>query len=215
MLCRPMKDFLLKELAIYNRYKKLETTDIPNISTMLPAKSSLNQLSERVSRMCIRYSPIKIEFIFGLQEEFPHTVHTVLRSVDKLKTASTPSTLLCPLCSGYTPCMSIVLTYISRLSRSEIQEVTAASTARSGACISCNCGASPEACNKPSLEQYVCYACKRLLSEGIGKNVPSFVAKRAEAMASAVRSEGLRYVLPSCVRLTLSHQRQDPGVSTN
>lgn len=47
VLCRPMKDFLLKELAIYNRYKKLETVDIINISTMLPPKSSLNQLSER------------------------------------------------------------------------------------------------------------------------------------------------------------------------
>lgn len=42
-----MKDFLLKELAIYNRYKKLDTVDVPTLSTMLPAKASLNQMSER------------------------------------------------------------------------------------------------------------------------------------------------------------------------
>lgn len=51
LICRPLRDLLLKELAIYIRYKQLETIDIPNLSTMLPAKSSLNQMAERMIRL--------------------------------------------------------------------------------------------------------------------------------------------------------------------
>jgi len=58
-------------------------------------------------------------------------------------------------------------------------------------CSSCDCGASASCSNVP-LEQYMCYACKQLLAEGIGRNVPAFVSQRAEAVAAAARSEGLR-----------------------
>ncbi len=46
---RPMRDFLGKEIAIYNRYKKIEPLIVPSLDTMAPLKFSIDHLSESTS----------------------------------------------------------------------------------------------------------------------------------------------------------------------
>lgn len=119
-------------------------------------------------------------------------MHTVMRSVDKLKTGVAPATILCPLCSGYNDTRTCsAYAVCRRLSKDEIESVMVAAQAKGG-CDSCDCGAAGS-CSTTSVERFVCYACKKLLQEGIARNVPNFVLQRANAVAAAARSEGLRY----------------------
>ena len=125
-------------------------------------------------------------------------MHTVMRSVDKLKTGVAPATILCPLCSGYNDaCTRFLNASRRRLSKDEIEAVMVA--AAKGGCDSCDCGTAGS-CSTTSVERFVCYACKKLLQEGIARNVPDFVMQRANAVAAAARSEGLRYALCVCYR---------------
>jgi cytoplasmic tRNA 2-thiolation protein 2 len=84
---QPMRDFLLKELTLYNRYTRVESTFTPNFATMRNAKTSIQQLSEA--------------FVAGLQSDYPHTVHTILKSADKLVLPDQLGPVdICGLCSA-------------------------------------------------------------------------------------------------------------------
>lgn len=65
-----MRDFLLKEVAAYNYYSKVPTLFTPSFSTQRPPKSSIFALSE--------------SFVNALQADYSHTVHTLLKSEEKL-----------------------------------------------------------------------------------------------------------------------------------
>lgn len=84
---RPMKEFLAQEVALYNHFAQLSAVFIPQLDTKTSKMASINHLAEA--------------FLAGLQADFPHTIHTLLRSGDKL---SLPATLpsdsrhYCPLC---------------------------------------------------------------------------------------------------------------------
>eukprot|EP00002_Diphylleia_rotans_P003758 TRINITY_DN12647_c0_g1_i1.p1 TRINITY_DN12647_c0_g1~~TRINITY_DN12647_c0_g1_i1.p1 ORF type:complete len:433 (+),score=85.44 TRINITY_DN12647_c0_g1_i1:82-1380(+) len=67
---QPLRDFLVKEVTYYNKLHNLETFFIPTMGTKLPPKSSINLLAE--------------DFVAGLQADFSHTVHTILRTTEKL-----------------------------------------------------------------------------------------------------------------------------------
>lgn len=83
-----MKDFLDKEIAYYNYLNKLETMYVPNVTHAMPLKtSSIDKLVEH--------------FVAKLQTDFPSTVHTILRTTEKLKTPMAKHQLYCVLCSAY------------------------------------------------------------------------------------------------------------------
>eukprot|EP01132_Coremiostelium_polycephalum_P000460 gene460-581_t len=82
---QPMREFLLKEIYIYYRHKRL--MEVPSILLMLKPKYSLNTLCE--------------DFINQLQDISSQTIHTLLRSVDKLISPSDDNSIqfTCSLCS--------------------------------------------------------------------------------------------------------------------
>eukprot|EP01098_Paradermamoeba_levis_P015794 TRINITY_DN820_c0_g1_i1.p1 TRINITY_DN820_c0_g1~~TRINITY_DN820_c0_g1_i1.p1 ORF type:complete len:560 (+),score=174.93 TRINITY_DN820_c0_g1_i1:33-1682(+) len=85
---RPMKDFLIKEVAYYNYRHKLAIFPLISLTTFAPNRSSINHQVQG--------------FISGLESNFPQTVHTILRTADKLITPSPPADAihLCALCRG-------------------------------------------------------------------------------------------------------------------
>eukprot|EP01119_Soliformovum_irregulare_P000855 TRINITY_DN10628_c0_g1_i1.p1 TRINITY_DN10628_c0_g1~~TRINITY_DN10628_c0_g1_i1.p1 ORF type:complete len:264 (+),score=76.65 TRINITY_DN10628_c0_g1_i1:798-1589(+) len=88
---RPMRDFVSKEIAIYNRYFNLEVASIPTLDTLASTpKFSIDHLTEH--------------FIQSLQMGFDHTIHTLLRSGAKLKHSSLScATRRCLLCQTPLP----------------------------------------------------------------------------------------------------------------
>lgn len=70
---RPMKDMLSKEIGFYNHFTKINKYIVPayNFSTMMPAKSSIERLTE--------------DFIVSIEQEFPSTVSTICRTIIKLQ----------------------------------------------------------------------------------------------------------------------------------
>ncbi|KAL2916057.1 Cytoplasmic tRNA 2-thiolation protein 2 [Polyrhizophydium stewartii] len=80
-----MRDILAKEIGIYTRLARLDTVVHPTLTTGMPPKSSIDRLTEH--------------FIVGLEEEFPATVSTVVRTAFKIKTAHKNKDV-CPLCEG-------------------------------------------------------------------------------------------------------------------
>ncbi len=54
MLVRPFKDVLLKEIVLYNRFARLQSFALPLVSSMVPARSSINQISESELLICTR-----------------------------------------------------------------------------------------------------------------------------------------------------------------
>jgi len=88
---KPMRDFVSKEIAIYNYFKRLEILDNP-LPTRLNWKNSIDRLSEN--------------FVENLQASFPHTTHTLLRSGNKLSHPPTEE-LYCSLCFSLLPKLKI------------------------------------------------------------------------------------------------------------
>ncbi|CAG8470792.1 4106_t:CDS:10 [Ambispora leptoticha] len=78
IILRPMKDMLSKEIGIYNRFTGLvdDIVVTPTLTSMMPAKSSIEKLTE--------------DFIVGLEKDYPSTVSTIARTGAKLK----PSNLI-------------------------------------------------------------------------------------------------------------------------
>lgn len=86
LLCRPMKDILDKEIALYVHLSHLPVYgSLPLTQKVdLPGMGSIDQLTQG--------------FLANLQEKFPATTHTVLRTAGKLTdTAGLP---VCPICLG-------------------------------------------------------------------------------------------------------------------
>lgn len=94
-LIRPMREFLAKEVAHYNRHMGVRVHAIANLSTMTPDGFSLHRQAEA--------------FITNLQAGFPSTVSTVFRTSDKLSMMAEFEeniTIPCLLCA--TPIIPIV-----------------------------------------------------------------------------------------------------------
>ncbi|ELR22771.1 uncharacterized protein ACA1_149390 [Acanthamoeba castellanii str. Neff] len=85
---RPMKEFLAQEVALYNHFAQLSAVFIPQLDTKTSKMASINHLAEAHWGEWARAGILA--FLAGLQADFPHTIHTLLRSGDKL---SLPATL--------------------------------------------------------------------------------------------------------------------------
>ncbi|CEP14391.1 hypothetical protein [Parasitella parasitica] len=86
-IMRPMKDILSKEIGFYNHFSNITGFEtLPyNYSTMMPAKTSIDRLTE--------------EFIVSIEREFPSTVSTICRTVLKLTpSANINFTKTCAIC---------------------------------------------------------------------------------------------------------------------
>lgn len=84
---RPMKDMLSKEIGFYNHFAKIDKYILPayNFSTKMPAKSSIERLTE--------------EFIVAIECEFPSTVSTICRTITKLQPSENMDpTKSCAMC---------------------------------------------------------------------------------------------------------------------
>ncbi|GAM27299.1 hypothetical protein SAMD00019534_104740, partial [Acytostelium subglobosum LB1] len=89
-ICHPMRDFWLKEVTIYHRRMKLIDYTIPsnpfhNIN-LNANKCSINTLCEN--------------FLNTLQDISSQTIHTLLRSVDKLHSPMAQESMYCSICSS-------------------------------------------------------------------------------------------------------------------
>jgi cytoplasmic tRNA 2-thiolation protein 2 len=86
-LLKPMREFLAKDIAVYNRFTQLDTVYFPTLTTKCSMKASIDRLTE--------------EFVVGLQHEYPSTVPTIMRTVSKLAPGHNPAEdSLCQLCKG-------------------------------------------------------------------------------------------------------------------
>lgn len=85
MTLKPMREFVIKELVFYNIMFGVESFTTLSLTNNLKVKSSIRKLTE--------------SFIFGLQEEFPATVYTVLRTGNKLKSPENCHYQKCVFCN--------------------------------------------------------------------------------------------------------------------
>jgi len=82
---RPMREFMTKEIGLYNFFNSVETVSITTLGTMSHSHASIDRLTE--------------EFVSGLQADFPFTVSTIFRTGDKLSVKeSSDDTAACAIC---------------------------------------------------------------------------------------------------------------------
>ncbi|KAJ3266141.1 Cytoplasmic tRNA 2-thiolation protein 2 [Borealophlyctis nickersoniae] len=87
IVLRPFRDILSKEIGLYNEYENLTSVHVPTLTTGMPARSSIDRLTE--------------EFIVGLDRDFPSTVSTITRTAFKAGTKWDEEGVgRCPLCGG-------------------------------------------------------------------------------------------------------------------
>ncbi|RCH85322.1 Cytoplasmic tRNA 2-thiolation protein 2 [Rhizopus azygosporus] len=147
-IMRPMKDMLSKEVGLYNYFSGIDKLVIPpyNFGTMMPAKSSIDRLTE--------------DFINGLERDFPSTVSTVCRTVGKL----TPSKDMdykqtCAMC--LMPRQTGIGEWRKHIT---VTEVPGADTKPSndGCCGNNQSCSTTNGCkdNKVDINQHLCYSCQ-------------------------------------------------------
>ncbi|KAJ1765586.1 Cytoplasmic tRNA 2-thiolation protein 2 [Coemansia sp. RSA 1752] len=71
VVVRPMRDFVVKEIAFFNRWTRQRAAFVPTFTTGGPRRASIGRLAEA--------------FIVELDRDFPSTVPTVCRTLQKLE----------------------------------------------------------------------------------------------------------------------------------
>ena len=107
----PMREFLSKEICLFNHFHKLNAPFKLSIDTNTSSKFSINRLTESKNRKQFIFLFLKTNhkkkkkkgFIEGLQSEFGQTVFVLLRSAAKLTIPQEKITKLynCCLCGWY------------------------------------------------------------------------------------------------------------------
>ena len=92
---RPMREFMMKEIALYNFFNRIETVSVRKLASMTHSHASIDRLTE--------------VFVSGLQADFPFTVSTIFRTGDKLSVKeSTDDQSACALCGvPLEPCVRL------------------------------------------------------------------------------------------------------------
>ncbi|KAJ1800201.1 Cytoplasmic tRNA 2-thiolation protein 2 [Coemansia sp. RSA 2399] len=68
---RPMRDFIMKEIAFFNQWTKQRIVVVPTFTTGAPVRASIGRLTE--------------SFVVGLDRDFASTVSTICRTMQKLE----------------------------------------------------------------------------------------------------------------------------------
>jgi len=143
---RPMRDFVAKEVAVYNYFKKLDYL-IDGLA-MLNPKATIGTLSHN--------------FVEGLQGTFPHTVHTLLRSGSKLMPL--PKDLpKCPICSSPVV-MSEEQQECRKKQMSKLGVVGGSCDSCQDTCNSGSCHDNKEQPNVP-ITPFLCFGCRKVAQE--------------------------------------------------
>ena len=171
---RPMREFMTKEIGLYNFFHNVETVLIPTLGTMSHSHSSIDRLTEN--------------FVSGLQADFPFTVSTIFRTGDKLSVKEVSEDVAaCALCG--VP-MSVNPTLLSTLTDSVSSvklDTDAKNTPQSasdccGGCGSgCSSSSSEQVLSKEDILDTFCYGCRLTLKDSkfTVSDLPSSVLEAA------------------------------------
>ena len=172
---RPMREFVTKEIALYNFFNNVRAVVIPTLSTMSHSHISIDRLTE--------------EFVSGLQADLPFTVSTIFRTGDKLSVKESPddvaSCALCGIPLNVDPTLLSTLTDgLSAVELNVDNKTTPKSVTES--CGSCESGCSNSLAEQPltrdNIHEALCYGC-RLTFKNVKFNpsdFPSFVMDAAK-----------------------------------
>ncbi|KAJ3056025.1 Cytoplasmic tRNA 2-thiolation protein 2 [Rhizophlyctis rosea] len=160
MLLRPLRDVDSKEIALCNQYENLKSVHVPNLTTGMPVKSSIDRLTE--------------DFITGLQRDFPSTVSTVARTAFKTPTRwNAEGVERCALCNG--PIPPDAINWRSRHTVSSFSTSTTTSTTSpppTDATCSTDCGITGSCCSPTptssdpfDLALHLCYGCQNFIRD--------------------------------------------------
>lgn len=171
---RPMREFMTKEIGLYNFFHNVETVLIPTLGTMSHSHTSIDRLTE--------------DFVSGLQADFPFTVSTIFRTGDKLSVKEVSEDVAtCALCG--VP-MSVNPTLLSTLTDSVSSvklDTDAKNTPQSasdccGGCGSrCSSSSSEQMLSKEDILDTFCYGCRLTLKDSkfTVSDLPSSVLEAA------------------------------------
>ena len=171
---RPMREFMTKEIALYNFFNNVKTVSIPTLATMSHSHASIDRLTE--------------DFVSGLQADLPFTVSTIFRTGDKLSVKeSSEDVTACSLCG--VP-MNVDPTLLSTLTDSLSSVALSADDNITPKSASDCCGGCDSGCSTSSFEQQLtkdnildtfCYGCRLTFKDtkfGVS-DLPSFVLEAA------------------------------------
>lgn len=152
---RPMREFMTKEIALYNFFNNVETVLIPTLGTMSHSHASIDRLTE--------------DFVSGLQADFPFTVSTIFRTGDKLSVKDVSDDVAaCALCGvpmSVDPTLLSTLTdSVSSVKLNTDDENTPQSASSSDCCGGCSSGcstsSSEQELTKENILDTFCYGCR-------------------------------------------------------
>ncbi len=83
---KPIRDILSKEVAYFCEYRSLSTFLHSSITTGMDKKASINRMT--------------LDFIVGLENDFPSTVSTVTRTAYKIPSLAPIAAKKCIICRG-------------------------------------------------------------------------------------------------------------------
>ncbi|KAJ3129543.1 Cytoplasmic tRNA 2-thiolation protein 2 [Nowakowskiella sp. JEL0407] len=165
VVLRPMKEILSKEVGLYNHYNNVKFAAIKNAATG-KSKHSIDRLTE--------------DFITSLQIDFPSTVNTVCKTMQKVTTDYKSSTISCILCSG--PVQLDSHKWGDFHTISSLPQVTGSETIKSETAEN-NSGAD-------DMRSLICYSCQRL--KGIvktGMDLPVFVRDQMKSVSKGLERD--------------------------
>ena len=155
---RPMREFMTKEVALYNFFHNVDTVLIPTLGTMSHSHASIDRLTE--------------DFVSGLQANFPFTVSTIFRTGDKLSVKEiSEDVAACALCGipmSVNPTLLSTLTdSVSsvKLDNDDKSTPQSASDCCGGCGSGCSSSSSEQVLSKEDILNTFCYGCRLTLKD--------------------------------------------------
>ncbi|XP_078384995.1 cytoplasmic tRNA 2-thiolation protein 2-A-like [Oculina patagonica] len=171
---RPMREFMTKEIALYNFFNNVETVLIPTLGTMSQSHASIDRLTE--------------DFVSGLQADLPFTVSTIFRTGDKLSVKeSSEDVTACALCGvpmNVDPTLLSTLTdslSAAKLGDDNKSTPKSASDCCGGCDSGCSTSPSEQQLTKDNILDTFCYGCRLTYKDTKFdvSDLPSFVLEAA------------------------------------
>lgn len=171
---RPMREFMTKEIGLYNFFHNVETVLIPTLGTMSHSHTSIDRLTEN--------------FVSGLQADFPFTVSTIFRTGDKLSVKEVSEDVAaCALCGVPLSVNPTLLSTLTDSVSSVKLDTDAKNTPQSasdccGGCGSgCSSSSSEQMLSKEDILDTFCYGCRLTLKDSkfTVSDLPSSVLEAA------------------------------------
>ncbi|KAI9297016.1 hypothetical protein K502DRAFT_363683 [Neoconidiobolus thromboides FSU 785] len=151
-LIRPMRDSINKEIAMFNYFNQLSTPWLSTIYTKKPGRSSIFRLTE--------------EFIINLDNGFPSTVSTIVRTANKL----TPSSKVdakkwCLLCLN--PAEKDIVQWKNKVMLKKLDQIG---------------DQKEEIMDEDGINQYFCYGCTTICEKFEQEKLPNYVIEGMERL---------------------------------